>query len=186
MVPISRKVRGIALLLIAGVSLSACATKEYVNKQVGALEARHGTRLDDLDRTSRDALERATAAGKLAEGKFVYNVVLSDEATKFALGKSDLSDEAKSQLTALAERLKSENKNVYLEIQGHTDSTGDALYNDAIGLKRAEAVRLFLNRSGVPLNRMASISYGEDAPVADNANREGRAQNRRVVIVVLN
>lgn len=183
---ISGKVRAIALLVAAGASLSACATKKYVNEQVGALETKHGARLDQLDRTSRDALERATAAGKLAEGKFVYNVVLSDEATKFALDKTDLSDEAKAALTTLADRLKSENKNVYLEIQGHTDSTGDAAYNEMIGLKRAEAVRKFLNRAGVALNRMSAISYGEDAPVADNNSREGRAQNRRVVIVVLN
>ena len=61
------------------------------------------------------------------------------------------------------------------------------LRDDAInGTKeRAEAVRLFMNKHGVPLNRMATISYGEEDPVAPNDNPDGRAQNRRVVIQVL-
>ena len=53
------------------------------------------------------------------------------------------------------------------------------------GEARAEAVRRFLNEQGVALNRMATISYGPDAPVAPNDTPEGRAQNRRVVIIVL-
>ena len=48
-----------------------------------------------------------------------------------------------------------------------------------------EAVRLFLNEDGVPLNRMATISYGEKDPVASNKTRQGRAQNRRVVLIVM-
>ena len=49
----------------------------------------------------------------------------------------------------------------------------------------AEAVRRFLSRDGIALNRMSTISYGSDAPVAPNDTREGRSQNRRVAIVVL-
>ena len=82
-------------------------------------------------------------------------------------------------------KLKSDNKNVYLEIQGHTDATGDKSFNERLGEQRAEAVRLFMNQQGVPLNRMATISYGQDAPVAPNNTREGRAQNRRVVLIVM-
>jgi peptidoglycan-associated lipoprotein len=54
-----------------------------------------------------------------------------------------------------------------------------------LGEQRAEAVRLFMNKQGVPLNRMSTISYGADQPVAPNNNRQGRAQNRRVVLVVM-
>jgi outer membrane protein OmpA-like peptidoglycan-associated protein len=84
-----------------------------------------------------------------------------------------------------ASKLKSDNRNVYIEIQGHTDSTGTKDYNETLGEERAEAVRLFLNEQGVALNRMNSISYGETAPVADNKTKAGRAQNRRVNIVVM-
>ncbi len=125
------------------------------------------------------------AAGKLAEGKFLYTVVLSDDSVKFPLDQSKLSPEADARLAQLANQLKAENKNVYLEVQGHTDATGDTTYNDHLGDQRAEAVRKFLSKQGVALSRMATISYGEAEPVAPNNTREGRAQNRRVAIVVL-
>ena len=72
-----------------------------------------------------------------------------------------------------------------MEIQGHTDAKGPDPLNEQLGEKRAEAVRLFMNEHGVPLNRMATISYGKQDPVADNKTRHGRAENRRVVLVVM-
>ncbi len=184
------RLTSVALLALAATTLGGCASHKWVNKvvdeKVAAADARNAPKFAELDQTSRDALARAIAAGKLAEGKFVYSVVLSDDSVKFAAGKTALNDEAKAKLVALADRLKAENKNVYLEIQGHTDSVGAADLNRAVGLKRAEAVRLFLNQNGVALNRMSVISYGEDAPVASNKTRADRALNRRVAIVVLN
>lgn len=177
---------GLALVSVMALSVSGCATKGYVNRAVGALEAKHGARLDQLDQTSKEALERATAAGKLAEGKFLYTVVLSDDAVKFRSGRSELTPDAQEKLVAMVNQLKADNRNVYLEVQGHTDSIGDAGMNEALGLRRAEAVRLFLYRQGVALNRMGTISYGESAPVADNRTADGRDANRRVVIAVLN
>jgi outer membrane protein OmpA-like peptidoglycan-associated protein len=145
----------------------------------------HDTKLAELDKTTRDALERAEAAGKLAEGKFVYSLVLSDDAVKFPINRHELSKDAQAKLTEFAERLKSENKNVYLEIQGHTDSTGPDMYNLELGEARAEAVRRFLSKQGIALNRMSTISYGEEEPVTKNTSRKSRAQNRRVAVVVL-
>ena len=177
-----------AALVMGGLSVSGCATKKYVNRQVGQVETRvsaHDTQIGELDKTARDALERATAAGKLAEGKFQYALVLSDDSVKFPVNASTLSPEAEQRLNEFAEKLKTDNKNVYLEIQGHTDNSGAPAYNEELGEKRAEAVRKFLSMHGVALNRMATISYGEDAPVAPNDSREGRAQNRRVVVMVL-
>jgi len=185
-----------AAVALGALTLGGCATKKYVNEtlapvasQVQAQDARlaqHDTQLGALDKTSREALDRATAAGKLAEGKFLYTVVLSDDAVKFPTDSSALSAEAQARLTQTADRLKSENKNVYVEIQGHTDSLGDPNYNLRLGSERAEAVRRFLSKQGIALNRMSTISYGEDEPVAPNTNKAGRAQNRRVVLVVLN
>jgi outer membrane protein OmpA-like peptidoglycan-associated protein len=88
-------------------------------------------------------------------------------------------------LDDFAARLKGENKNVYLEIQGHTDSTGADVYNYKLGEERAEAVRRYLNTKGVALNRMSTISYGKNEPVDSNKTKDGRAKNRRVVVVVL-
>ena len=182
-------------LALGALTLAGCATKGYVNEQVGAVDSKlsatqgqvnaHEAHLADLDRTSRDALDRATAAGKLAQGKFLYQMVLSDDSVKFPVESSKLSPEAQTRLQDFASKLKADNRNVYVEIQGHTDATGSKDVNKKLGEERAEAVRLFMNQQGVALNRMATISYGDEAPVASNKSRSGRAQNRRVVLVVL-
>ncbi len=136
--------------------------------------------------TAREALQRAMDAGKLAEGKFVYAAVLNDGTLRFPLGQPTLSVEAMKALDSFAARLRAENRNVYVEIQGHTDNTGSAAGNQALGQARAEAVRHYLAvRGGIPLHRMDVISYGASAPVAENKTRKGREQNRRVVLVVL-
>ena len=182
-------------IAVSAISLGGCATKDYVNEHVAAVDAKvqttqgqvdqHQTHLAQLDQTTKEALDRATAAGKLAEGKFLYSMVLSDDSVKFPVDSSKLSPEAQERLTAFADKLKNDNRNVYLEIQGHTDARGSDSLNTQLGEKRAEAVRLFMNQHGVPLNRMSTISYGKQDPVADNKTRTGRAQNRRVVMVVM-
>jgi peptidoglycan-associated lipoprotein len=183
------------LMLSSVLALGACATQDYVDKHVATVQGQvtdvrghqqaQDQQLAQLDQTTRDALQRAEAANKLAEGKFLYQMVLSDDSVKFPTDGSKLSPEAQTRLMDFISKLKNDNKNVYLEIQGHTDSTGDKAWNERLGEQRAEAVRLFMNQQGVPLNRMATISYGQDAPVAPNNTREGRAQNRRVVLIVM-
>ena len=193
------KLKIAGLVLLGGLWLGGCATQDYVDKKVAGVETElngdqsridgrlrdQDARMGAIDQTSREALDRARAAGKLAEGKFVYSMVLSDDTTKFPVNGSTLSDVAVAKLTDFAGRLKADDKNVYLEIQGYTNSTGMPASNLRLGADRAEAVRRVLNKQGVALNRMATISYGQDAPAAPNTTREGRAQNRRVVIVVL-
>ena len=179
----------VMLLAAVIVLASGCATKSYVDESVARLDARldeQDERINVLTETSRQALERATAAGVLAEGKFLYTIVFTDDEINFESNKSTLSDGVQSKLTKLAGDLKADNQNVYLEIQGHTDSTGSAQYNQQLGLQRAESVRRHLHAQGVALDRMATISYGEDAPAETNSTAEGRALNRRVEIVVLN
>jgi peptidoglycan-associated lipoprotein len=176
------------LLLSLGLVASGCASHRFVREQVEVVDGRVTTaegRLTQVEGTAGQALQRANDAHVLAEGKFLYEVVLSDDSVKFPPDAAALSPEAEQRLTELAQRLRSEDRNVYLEIQGFTDATGDPNYNMQLGEQRAEAVRRFLNRQGVALNRMSTISYGADQPVAPNNTREGRAQNRRVAIVVL-
>lgn len=191
----NRAALAVMVLAAGALSLGGCATKGYVREQVAVTQAQvtdqgntlqsHETHLGELDRTTREALERAQAAGKLAEGKFLYSMVLSDDSVKFPVDSARLSSEAQTRLLDFVQKLKADNKNVYLEIQGHTDNTGSEPLNMTLGEQRAEAVRLFMNRQGVALNRMATISYGEEAPIAPNKTRAGRAQNRRVVVIVM-
>jgi outer membrane protein OmpA-like peptidoglycan-associated protein len=200
--------------LALAVFAMGCATKGYVNDTVGSTEAKvsdrvggvetqveqaqmklkeHDQKLSDHDskisttsKTAQEALERAVAAGKLAEGKLLFETVLTDDQVKFGFDNSVLSKEAKAALDAFAGQLKAENKGVYVEIQGHTDTIGGDAYNEKLGLDRAQAVRYYLARTaGLPLHRMEAISYGEMAPIADNKTRDGRSKNRRVALVVL-
>ncbi len=176
------------VLVMSGLGLAGCATKKFVNEQVAPVTDRlqsQEAKLGTLERSVQDAMARAEAAGKLAEGKFVYSMVLNDDGVRFATGRSELSSESETRLLELAERLKSENRNVFIEIQGHTDSTGSKAFNDQLGQARAESVRRYLNLQGVALNRLAVISYGPDAPAATNDTPEGRAANRRVVVIVM-
>jgi len=180
---------------IGVITLGGCATEDYVNKHVAVVQdqvtqaqtvqTQQGQHLDQLDQNTRDALARAEEAHKLAQGKFLYSMVLSDDSVKFPLDSSRLSPEAETRLTDFVTKLTTNNQNVYVEIQGHTDTTGSDATNMRLGEARAEAVRLFMNRKGVPLNRMATISYGDSSPVAPNNTRNGRAQNRRVVLIVM-
>lgn len=178
----------VGAIALATTTLGGCATKSFVMEQTAAVGARvdaSDTRVAAVEGTARDALDRATAAGKLAEGKFLYSEVLSDDSMKFQTAKADLSPEAQARLDAFVEKLKGDNRNVYVEVQGHTDATGAKDFNYRLGEQRAEAVRRYLNQHGVALNRIGTISYGPDAPVAPNSDRDGRAANRRVVLIVL-
>ena len=175
-------------LALAALFASGCATRDYVDQQVAGLSTRldaQENRLDELTATSSQALARAEEAGVLAQGKFLYTVVMSDDGLTFDSEQATLSDAAQGRLTRLAADLKADNRKVFVEIQGHTDATGDPTYNRWLGQQRADAVQRFLHEEGVVLGRMATISYGEDAPTADNGTAEGRAMNRRVEIVVL-
>jgi outer membrane protein OmpA-like peptidoglycan-associated protein len=204
----------VTLALACAALLAGCATKDYVNEQITnlgkrvdgqqaetsgklnqsasqiqGLESRISSQevaLDAASRTAQEALGRAEAAGKLAQGKFLYETTLSSQVANFPPSGSELSDEMKQALDEFAAKVKADNKSVYIEIQGHTDSIGTPELNLALGQARAEAVRRYLAmKGGIPLHRMSVISYGESAPVADNMYRPGRAENRRVTLVVL-
>ena len=184
----SRAVAMAGVVMMVGLTASGCASHRFVRDNVAVVDARVDAtdqHLSQVEGTAGQALQRANDAHKLAEGKFLYQVVLSDDSVKFPTDAAALSPEAEQRLAQFAQRLAGENKNVYLEIQGYTDATGTPQHNDELGEQRAEAVRRFLNRQGVALNRMATISYGQEQPVASNDTPEGRSQNRRVTIVVL-
>ena len=155
-----------------------------------------GVSADAAGRSANEAGLSASAAGDRADAvgrdterlmRLLYEVVLSQDQGNFNFGQTDLPDEARGEIDRLAGQLKSDApRNVYIEIEGHTDATGEPTVNARLGLERAEAVKKYLHESHqIPLHRMNTISYGEDKPVAPNDTREGRAQNRRVVVRVL-
>jgi outer membrane protein OmpA-like peptidoglycan-associated protein len=132
-----------------------------------------------------DASNRVDTLDK-ANRRLVYEVVLSEDQGGFKFGKTDLPEETKAKIDQLVQQLKQDPKNVFIEIEGHTDNVGSKAVNEKIGLERAEAVKRYLyEQYQIPLHKMNVISYGEEKPVAPNKTKEGRAQNRRVVIKVL-
>ncbi len=139
--------------------------------------------------TARSA---ADAAGARAEAldkagrRLVYEVVLSEAKGGFKFGKTELPDDAKAALDKMITDLQADPKGVFFEIEGHTDSIGNPRSNEVLGMKRAEAVKRYLYETHqVPLHKINVISYGEEKPVSDNKTRQGRAENRRVVLRML-
>jgi outer membrane protein OmpA-like peptidoglycan-associated protein len=187
-----RSICAAAVLSSGGFALSACATHDDVAMAVGAetqraqsAEAQLGAQVNSADATAKDAVARADAAQASAKHPFAYAVLLQDDSVVFKTNSATLSDEAQKRLIEISDKLKSENQNVYIEIQGHGDTRGSKAHNRALGERRAAAVREFLASQGVPLPRMTTISYGETQPKTAETDAAAHAQNRRVVLVVM-
>jgi outer membrane protein OmpA-like peptidoglycan-associated protein len=201
-------------LLAASVALAGCAKKSYVQREVGEVNKKvdavssevektqqrvqqNEVRIDAVDKSAQSgiseakgsaqaAMSKAQDAEKVAKGKLIYTVTLSNDKVRFPVNKAEISDEAKAMIDEAVAPLVQANRGVYFEIEGHTDSTGDASYNMKLGEERAMAVRDYIaKKHGIALSRLNVISYGEEKPVTDNKTREDRAQNRRVVIRIL-
>ena len=204
-------------VLVAGVALSGCAKKTYVQREVGEVNKKveavaaevektqarvqqSEVRIEAVDKSAQagmaeareakgsaqQAMGKAVEAEKAAKGKLIYTVTLSNDKVTFPVNKAEISDEAKQIVDEAIAPLKAANKGVYFEIEGHTDSTGPEAYNQRLGEERAMAVRDYLAKThGIALARLNVISYGSSKPVEDNKTKENRAQNRRVVIKVL-
>lgn len=196
------------------VAASGCASKKYVSREVGEVNQkvdamgtelektqervkRNEVRIDQVGSeaqagigeakgTAQSALVKATEAERAAKGKLIYTVTLSNDKVTFPINRAEVSDDAKALVDQAIAELKAENKGVFFEIEGHTDNSGPSEYNQKLGEERAMAVRNYLHdQLGIALSRMEVISYGEQKPVVDNKTKDNRAQNRRVVIKVL-
>ena len=160
--------------------------RDETDSKIAALEGRTEEAVKIGSSAMNRANEAAEAADKAAKGRLLWTVTLSDDRVKFTFNQVLLPEGARSMLDDVAGRVKGYGKAVYVEIEGHTDSTGSEVYNHSLGERRANAVRDYLSRKGgIPLHAMNTISFGESQPIADNGTSEGRGQNRRVVIRVL-
>ena len=201
-------------LLAAALAIAGCAKKSYVQREVGEVNQKvdavsgqvektqqrvteNEARIDSVDKSSQSgiseakgsasaAMSKAQDAERAAKGKLIYTVTLSNDKVHFPVDKAEISDEAKAMIDEAVTPLVSANKGVYFEIEGHTDSTGEPGYNFKLGEERALAVRDYIAKThSIALSRLNVISYGEEKPVVDNKTKDDRAQNRRVVIRIL-
>lgn len=189
---------GIVLLLMNG-----CATQASLQKEITALQdqvaankadiamlqssdTEQNAELSVLSDTIQDAIVRVQQLREMAEGRFLYERTISADEVRFEFDRSELSQTSKEALDAFALKLKGQNKNCYIEIQGHTDNIGPEKYNFQLGLARARAVMSYLHlQHGIPLNRMNTFSYGASQPIAENKIQAERAKNRRVTLIVM-
>ena len=140
----------------------------------------------DAAYTAAEAVNTRAEALEKASKRLVYEVVLSEDKGNFKFGKAVMQDDAKAEIDTLVQKLKAEPNGAFIEIEGHTDAAGAPDANYRLGMERAENVKRYIyEQHQVPLHRINIISYGEDKPIAPNKTRDGRAQNRRVVIKVL-
>jgi len=102
----------------------------------------------------------------------------------FASGKAIIPPSEYPVLDQVVEVLKA-NKNVTVEIGGHTDAVGTETYNQGLSERRAQSVRNYLIQRGISASRLSARGYGEYQPVAPNTTRDGRSQNRRIEFTVL-
>jgi len=145
------------------------ALKASVPEAPRPVDARHDAR----DTPAPAPVEKAPAVAP----------VIPDVVLNFEFGKSALTDQARRILDGAMAKPGSSAQSLTIELEGHTDWVGSEAYNERLGLARAETVKRYLmGQLGIPAGRISVISYGERAPVAPNTTREGRAQNRRVVI----
>ena len=133
-----------------------------------AVATNNTTRLDALDKNAR---------------RLVYEVVLNEDQGNFKPGQSALPDATKARIDQMVQQLKQDPKNVFIEIEGHTDNQGNQAINQPLSENRALAVKNWLTSKGIEEARLKTKGFGDTKPIDSNATPEGRANNRRVEFV---
>jgi len=145
------------------------------------LAAEQQVRIDAEKRAADAQAELAKLAAVKEEARGL--VITLSGSVLFASSKSELLPAAQSRLNQVAEALMA-TKERKLTVEGHTDSQGSSSYNQVLSQQRADAVRSYIISRGYPAEMIQAQGIGKDRPVADNGNPEGRANNRRVEIIV--
>ena len=152
---------------------------------IGSLIGQHDDQFKSVDGKLKSVDGKIEEIRKASQGKLLFQETVRNKDAKFKFDSSELSPDMKTALDVFVERLIAENKGVYLEIQGHTDSTGPEEWNLLLGKKRGEAVLDYLyKKHHIPLHRMQVFSFGSASPIGDNKTSQGRAENRRVEVLV--
>jgi outer membrane protein OmpA-like peptidoglycan-associated protein len=169
---------------------SALATTSGQLGVANAQIALQGQALATETQRRKEADERAAkAAADLAAFASVKQdtrgmVITLSGAVLFASNKSDLLPSAQAKLSEVAQALTQQDSQSRITVEGHTDSQGGASFNQDLSQRRAQSVRDYLVTRGMAPDRITSQGFGLTRPIADNGTAEGRADNRRVEIVV--
>ena len=159
----------------------AAAAKAELNKSKAELNRERKAR-EKAEKKLSAALASLAQVAQVKEEKRGVVITLSG-AVLFATGKSALLPIAQSKLDDVAKALKDQGYKKIV-VEGHTDSRGSESDNQVLSLRRAESVRSFLISRGIKSDKISSVGLGEQRPVASNKTADGRANNRRVELVV--
>lgn len=158
----------VALLSLAVVSFQTACTQDDVRQE------------DEIKASSVDEAALEPAAPEESAEKSAGNE-FADLVVKFKYDEAILTPEDKVSLNTAAEKLKGD-QNLKIQVVGHTDERGSPEYNLALGERRAQAVREYLNSMGVSGEQITTVSMGEEQPVADGHDEMAWSQNRRANI----
>lgn len=158
------------------------------DEQLGTAEeqlSRERTARAAAEKRERDAMQKLAAAAAInVKEEARGTVIVLPGNVLFASGKYALTAAAQRKLTLVAGTLAPQAENHDVVVEGHTDSRGDRMYNMTLAENRARAVMEYLASRGVAAESMTSVGIGPDRPIANNGTRAGRAENRRVEIIV--
>ncbi|MEO7109801.1 MAG: OmpA family protein [Polyangiaceae bacterium] len=137
----------------------------------------------EAEKRAKDANDALQAFAKVKQDNRGMVITLSG-GVLFASAKYDLLPQAQSKLGQVADVLSKQDKDSKIIVNGYTDSQGAEGFNQTLSQHRADSVRTYLVSHGIASDRVTAVGHGKESPVADNASPEGRADNRRVEIVV--
>jgi outer membrane protein OmpA-like peptidoglycan-associated protein len=165
------------------------AAKQQLGLQGQALQAQSAQLQNEVQRRQEAEKRLAQAAADLAKFASVKQetrgmVITLSGSVLFASGKSDLLPAAQLKLNEVAKALTEQDPESKMVVEGYTDSQGTDASNQELSQKRAQSVRDYLVSRGIAADRVTSEGFGPNKPIADNKSPEGRANNRRVEIVV--
>ncbi len=184
----TRTQKGAVIGSAAGGTIGALIGKKAGNTAVGAVVggaiggvagAYIGRK---MDRQAEEIKRTVPGAEVIPAGEGL--IVKFSSGILFDTGKSDLKDAARTNIQNLAASMKN-NPETNIMIIGHTDAVGSDDYNMGLSQQRANSVRDFALSQGISSNRLSTVGKGEAEPIADNTNESGKAQNRRVEIVIV-
>jgi outer membrane protein OmpA-like peptidoglycan-associated protein len=157
--------------------------QQALSNQGQQLDAERDRREDAERRAAQAATDLATVASVKQDPVRGMVITLSG-GVLFASNRSELLPSAQAKLDEVASALTKNDPDSSIVVEGHTDSQGGAAYNQDLSQRRAQVVRDYLVSKGVASDRVSATGFGLTRPIADNASPEGRADNRRVEIVV--
>jgi outer membrane protein OmpA-like peptidoglycan-associated protein len=184
--PNAKAKQGALLGAAVGAGLSAATGGEGANLLLGAAAgaAAGGLVGNQLDRQAADLRSQLANDGITITNAGDRLIVSLPQDITFDSDSATVRSSLRGELTKVATNL-NRYPDSTVQIIGHTDNTGDATYNLGLSLRRANAVAGILQADGVTGSRITTAGRGEEQPVASNLTEEGKAQNRRVEIVVI-